>query len=52
LREAKLSSRLPLKKPDQCPEDVLNKILWHAQMGFDLPYPQWAITSGAKDADD
>jgi len=52
LHDAKLSSRLPLKKPDQCPEDVLNKILWHAQMGFDLPYPQWAITSGAKDADD
>jgi len=52
LRDAKVSSRLPLKKPDQCPEDVLNKILWHAQMGFDAPYPQWAITENAgKDND-
>ena len=52
LHDAKLSSRLPLKKPDQCPEDVLNKILWHAQMGFDEPYPQWAINENmAKDND-
>jgi hypothetical protein len=42
--DAVVSSHLPLKKADQCPEDVLNKILWHAQMGFDAPYPQWAIT--------
>ncbi len=38
------SSHLPLQKPDQCPESVLNKIFWHAQMGFTNPYPQWAIT--------
>jgi hypothetical protein len=44
LHDAVLSSRLPLEKPDQCPDAVLNKILWHAQMGFDKPYPQWAIT--------
>jgi hypothetical protein len=52
LRDARISSKLPLKKADQCPEDVLNKILWHAQMGFDAPYPQWAITETAgKDND-
>jgi YVTN family beta-propeller protein len=44
-RDALTSSRLPLAKPDQCPETVLNQILWHAQMGFDKPYPQWAITA-------
>ncbi|MGH7969336.1 MAG: phosphoesterase, partial [Limisphaerales bacterium] len=42
--DALVSSRLPLDKPDQCRESVLNKILWHAQMGFARPYPQWAIT--------
>jgi len=52
LRDAIASSRLKLGKPDQCPEDVLNKIIWHAQKGFDEPYPQWAITVGAKDDDD
>jgi hypothetical protein len=52
LRDAQVSSRLPLKKPDQCPEDVLNKILWHAQMGFDEPYPQWAITVTNEKDDD
>ena len=52
LHDARVSARLPLEKPDQCPEDVLNKILWHAQMGFDAPYPQWAITENAgKDND-
>ncbi|HEY2082835.1 MAG TPA: beta-propeller fold lactonase family protein [Verrucomicrobiae bacterium] len=43
LHDAVVSARLPLKKPDQCPEDVLNRILWHAQMGFNKPYPQWAV---------
>jgi YVTN family beta-propeller protein len=44
LKDALASSRLPLSKPDQCPETVLNKIIWHAQMGFKNPYPKWAIT--------
>jgi YVTN family beta-propeller protein len=44
LRDAITSSRLPLQKPDACPDSVLNHILWHAQMGFKNPYPQWAIT--------
>jgi hypothetical protein len=44
LHDALLSSRLPLQKPDQCPESVLNKIIWHAQKGFNEPYPEWAIT--------
>lgn len=42
--DAIVSSRLPLSKPDQCNEDVLNHIIWHAQRGFSAPYPDWAIT--------
>ena len=42
--DAQVSSRFPLSKPDQCPEDALNRILWHAQRGFNDPYPSWAIT--------
>ena len=39
----KVSARLPLQKVDACPEDVLNRIIWHAQKGPDAPYPKWAI---------
>jgi DNA-binding beta-propeller fold protein YncE len=42
-RDAYVSARLPLKKPDQCPEDVLNHILWRAMAGSQKPYPQWAV---------
>ena len=41
-RDAALSARLPLDKPDQCNEDVLNRILWRATMG-NRPYPEWAV---------
>jgi DNA-binding beta-propeller fold protein YncE len=37
------SARLPLEQPDQCPEDRLNRILWHALKGPQAPYPQWAV---------
>ena len=42
-KDAYVSTRLPLEKPDQCPEDVLNQILWRATMGA-KPYPQWAVS--------
>jgi len=29
---------------DQCPEDLLNRILWRAMKGSHVPYPAWAIT--------
>lgn len=48
-QDAIVSARLPLEKVDQCPEDVLNRILWHAMKGPDQPYPQWAV---AADLDD
>ena len=41
-KDALVSARLPLEQPDQCPEDVLNKILWRATMGA-KPYPEWAV---------
>jgi DNA-binding beta-propeller fold protein YncE len=45
------SARLPLSKPDQCPEDLLNRILWCAQKGPNEPYPEWALTTVIDDDD-
>jgi YVTN family beta-propeller protein len=42
-KDAYVSARLPLSKPDQCPEDTLNRILWHATKGPEAPYPVWAV---------
>jgi len=50
-RLARLSEKLPLDQVDRCPEDTLNRILWHALKGPDEPYPQWAVRTQA-DADD
>jgi len=41
-RDAYISNHLPLDKPDQCNEDVLNRILWRSTMGS-KPYPAWAV---------
>ncbi len=48
-RDACVSARLPLKKPDQCPENLLNHILWRATKGPSAPFPDWA--SPARDDD-
>ncbi len=45
------SSKLPLAEPDQCPEDLLNRILWAAQKGPDSPYPVWAVSKAPKKVD-
>ena len=50
-RLAWASTRLPLARPDQCPEDLLNRILWHAMKGSQAPYPVWAAQQGARDND-
>jgi YVTN family beta-propeller protein len=42
-KDARISARLPLDKPDQCPDDVLNRILWRASKGTKNPYPEWAV---------
>ncbi len=41
-KDAYLSARLPLDHADQCPEQVLNRILWHAMKGSQAVYPAWA----------
>ena len=48
-RDAYASARLPLDKADQCPDDLLNRILWRAIQGPDKPYPQWAVTADQDD---
>ena len=42
-KQAYASARLPLAQADQCPEDQLNRILWHAMKGPAAPYPAWAV---------
>jgi len=42
-KDALVSAKLPLAEPDQCPEDVLNRILWRAMKGTQVPYPEWAV---------
>jgi hypothetical protein len=49
-KHALVSARLPLEKPDQCPDDLLNRILWHAVKGSAVPYPAWA-TQPVEDTD-
>ncbi len=44
-KDALVSSRLPFDKEDQCPEQVLNEILWRAAKGSKIPYPAWAVKS-------
>jgi YVTN family beta-propeller protein len=43
-RHAILSGRLNFRQVDACPEDTLNRILWHAVKGSAAPYPSWAVT--------
>jgi len=50
-RNAEASARLDFSRVDACPEDVLNRILWHAVKGSAVPYPAWAVTQ-VRDADD
>jgi YVTN family beta-propeller protein len=42
-KDAVISARLPLAKADQCPDDVLNRILWRAMTRNERPYPSWAV---------
>jgi hypothetical protein len=46
-KDAYASARLPLDQPDRCPEDLLNRILWHAMKGSQAPYPDWAVRTQA-----
>jgi YVTN family beta-propeller protein len=49
---AAISATLPLHKIDACPEDLLNRILWHAQRGSHAMYPAWALTHVPEEFED
>ena len=51
-RNADFSARLNFRRIDACPEDTLNRILWHAIKGSSAPYPAWAVTLVPDDDDD
>lgn len=52
LREhAIASSRLNFRRVDACPEGVLNRILWHAMKGSNVPFPDWAVNLVEEDDD-
>lgn len=50
-KNAYASARLNFKQVDACPEDTLNRILWHAMKGSAAPYPAWAVTAVDDDDD-
>ncbi|MEN6559649.1 MAG: beta-propeller fold lactonase family protein [Acidobacteriota bacterium] len=50
-RHAVQSGRLNFRQVDACPEDTLNRILWHAVKGSAAPYPAWAVTLVEEDDD-
>jgi hypothetical protein len=50
-RNARVSARLNFRRIDACPEDTLNRILWHAVRGSTAPYPAWAVTLVADEDD-
>ena len=50
-RQARTSAGLDFRHVDACPEDVLNRILWHAVKGSGVPYPEWAVRPHPTDED-
>ena len=48
--DAIASNRINFRQADKAPEDLLNRILWHAMKGPHVAYPEWAVT--AMDDDD
>jgi YVTN family beta-propeller protein len=49
---AEISAGLDFAKIDACPEDVLNRILWHAVKGSAAPYPSWAVSAACEKEDE
>jgi len=48
-RQSRQSARLNFREVDRAPEDVLNRILWHAMKGSAVPYPEWAAGEDEED---
>lgn len=44
-KNAFVSATLNFDEIDRAPEDILNRILWHAAKGSQTPYPEWAIST-------
>jgi YVTN family beta-propeller protein len=40
--DALASLRMNFREVDKAPEDLLNRILWRARKGPQIPYPEWA----------
>ncbi|MDD8025359.1 MAG: alkaline phosphatase family protein [Acidobacteriota bacterium] len=51
-QQAVQSARLNFRQIDACPEDVLNRILWHSVKGSTVPYPAWAVLAHPAGEDD
>jgi len=49
--DAELCATFDFEHIDRAPEDALNRILWRAMRGTSVPYPEWAVTADAEDAD-
>jgi hypothetical protein len=47
-----MSAKIDFSRPDACPEDVLNRILWRATKGPSVPYPEWAVRARPDKDDD
>jgi YVTN family beta-propeller protein len=44
---AEISERQNFEKPDRVNDDEMNRVLWHAMKGVDVPYPaEWAGAHG------
>ncbi len=48
-KDAEVSATLPFEEMDQCPEDILNEILWRAVKGPQVPFPHWAVALQEED---
>ena len=46
-RDMLACGKMNFSEPDKVSEDVLNRILWRATRGENVPYPEWAITPTA-----
>jgi hypothetical protein len=48
---ATASSQMNFAQIDRAPEDLLNRVLWHAMRGSQEPYPAWAAVPEDEDDD-
>jgi DNA-binding beta-propeller fold protein YncE len=51
-QNAEVSATLNFAEVDRCPEDILNRILWHAQKGASAAYPSWAVDPTAEEEEE